>query len=61
MSIIPVKVPCAFCGKEYDELSIDGHITYLKVCNDCLRDIVNDWADKMKESIDDRIESGSLG
>ena len=37
------KVHCGICGKEYDAMVLDGHISYPHICNDCMRDIVNEW------------------
>lgn len=41
-TIIPVKIDCAFCGKEHYELVIEGHISQPHLCEDCWRKIMKE-------------------
>ena len=48
INIVPVQIPCEFCGKLHEEYAIDGHICVPHLCEDCWRSAVEQWMQEPK-------------
>lgn len=43
INMIPVQIPCEFCGELHEEYAIDGHICVPHLCSDCWRKVIEKW------------------